>query len=309
MKDKGYNTIFFGVNQPAYDILLNIDLMYLNKSTLVTISKEKADKIGLGEYYENIVNAPTDEIFFADKYNLKSKSDLDYIKNCEPDIGLVIGWNRLIPNNILSFFKKGCFGFHGSPFELPDGRGRSPVIWSIAGGYKEYNFYLFKVSPEVDNGPIVYHKKIEISKFDNNSSLYKKISIVAKEFIQNLFQEISNNTLTFNSQKVKENIIYLRKRSIEDGQILWQKFNTEHIYNLIRALEKPYPLAHTYINGKVVKVFKGIPFEKNFFPTYKAGTVCEVFSDGGIIVKTTDGTILVFTDNTDKFKINDFFTD
>ena len=43
---------------------------------------------------------------------------------------------RLIPIDILEQFSVGAFGMHGSSMDLPLGRGRSPLNWSLIEGRK-----------------------------------------------------------------------------------------------------------------------------------------------------------------------------
>ena len=61
----------------------------------------------------------------------KSNKDKNFFRTKAFDIGLCTSWQRIIPKDVLSCFRFGVFGWHGSGFEFPNGRGRSPINWSI----------------------------------------------------------------------------------------------------------------------------------------------------------------------------------
>ena len=78
-----------------------------------------------------------------------------------------------------------------------------------------------------------------------------------------------------------------------DGLIDWEK-SISDIYNLVRAVTKPYPGAFTYNGFDKIFIWKAQPFDKNILYTNKSlGEVVEVFDDNTFIVNCCDGTILV----------------
>ena len=62
-----------------------------------------------------------------------------------------MGWQRLIPDNILSSTKIGIFGMHGSSEGLPKGRGRSPLNWSLILNYKYFSTSLIKYDNSINS--------------------------------------------------------------------------------------------------------------------------------------------------------------
>ena len=93
------------------------------------------------------------EVYTSHKYSLKSEEDFAFSKN-NFQIGFVVGWQRLIPENILDTFI-GVFGMHGSAMKLPKGRGRSPMNWSIIEGRKVFYTNLFKYNSGADDGDVL----------------------------------------------------------------------------------------------------------------------------------------------------------
>lgn len=224
--------------------------------------------------------------------DINSKSNFKWIKKCNPDYILCIGWSRLIGKKILEKFKNRVIGFH--PSLLPFNRGRHPIIWSLILRLRETGISFFIMSKKIDYGKILLQKKIRINKKENSKTLIKKIEF---EIIKNLNHLI--NTLKkkryskqlFLNPKKKYNI--WRKRDRNDGIIDW-RMNAENINKLIEALGKPYAGASFLFNNKEVKVWKArIVRTGNQYKNYEYGKVIKVFSNKSFLVKCIDRPIKI----------------
>src|SRR5262249_4949231 len=91
----------------------------------------------------------------AHKYSLKSDEDRERLLSLKLDMLLVMGWQRLIPDWWLESLSIGAFGMHGSSKPLPNGRGRSPMNWSLIQNKDVFYTHLFQYKPGVDEGPVV----------------------------------------------------------------------------------------------------------------------------------------------------------
>ena len=49
----------------------------------------------------------------------------------------------------------GVLGGHGSPDGISGGRGRLPQNWALILGAKRFDLALFKITPGIDDGPII----------------------------------------------------------------------------------------------------------------------------------------------------------
>ena len=111
-------------------LLEKIDIDYL-----ITIDSEMGEKFSVADYADLSKICIDNNIkkYTAKTYSLKNKDDQKYIQNIQIDLAFVIGWQRIIPKSILDSLSIGAFGMHGSSLDLPLGRGRSPLNWSIIG--------------------------------------------------------------------------------------------------------------------------------------------------------------------------------
>jgi methionyl-tRNA formyltransferase len=210
--------------------------------------------------------------------NINSYKNYLWIKNKKPDLIFCFGWSQILNKNIIKLAKKMTIGFH--PSELPKNRGKHPIIWSLVLGLKKTasTFFIIK-NEKVDSGTIVSQKIILISKSENASSLYKKIITTSCNQLRLLIRKIENNIpFKFYSKKTNESN-YWRKRSCNDGRLDWRMSATS-IYNLVRALSKPYNNATFIYKNKEIKILRAKIIKK------KNNSLINNLEPGKILKKT-----------------------
>jgi len=217
------------------------------------------------------------------------KDDCDWIKSLDPDIIFCFGWSNLLKNNILKLPPMGVLGYH--PAKLPNNRGRHPLIWALALGLKKSASTFFFMDQSADSGEILCQKDFDILETDDAQTLYNKITDIALLQIDEFLPRLQKNNYTTIKQKDDFSNIW-RKRVKTDGQIDF-RMTSEAIYNLVRALTKPYVGAHVTYNGEEVIVWK---VEKiyNVQGNLESGKVLDV-NDNTITVKTYDGAIKIIS--------------
>ena len=223
-------------------------------------------------------------------YSMKDAADQMTIKECHLDGLFVIGWERILPSEVLDTLKCGAFGMHGSAFGLPRGRGRSPLNWSLIQGHKIFTTSLFQYSEGIDNGNIVASRSFEISQFDDINSLHDKNRISMQRIIEENFDLISNPDFTGVSQPNK-NVSFYPKRQPSDGEVDWHR-SASQIHDFVRALKSPYPGAWTRLGRHTVAIEDGIPFGASFSDTQtKPGAILDVsISRNRVLVQAGMGT-------------------
>jgi methionyl-tRNA formyltransferase len=180
------------------------------------------------------------------------KKSGDYYKTImelKPDVILVMGWYYMVPKKIRELAKYGAWGIHASM--LPDYAGGAPLVWAIINGEKETGITLFKLDDGVDDGDIIYQKRIEIAEEDSIKTVYEKVTNFSKIILLEALQNIS--TISFTPQDKSKLKIYPQRKP-EDGEINWD-WDAKRIKNFIRAQTKPYPGAFTIIKNKKVTIW------------------------------------------------------
>lgn len=218
----------------------------------------------------------------------------EWLEGLEYDIIYCFGWSHLLPLSIIKTAKLGAIGYH--PALLPENRGRHPIIWALALGLKETGSTFFFMDEGADSGDIVHQVKVSIEKQDTAMDLYKKLMEAAKKQVIHFTNELMRGTVKRVPQD-HQKANYWRKRTKQDGLIDW-RMTSESIYNLVRALTKPYVGAHCCYNGSEYKVWKvstedvdqSLSVKKNMEP----GKVLKVFHNkNSFVVKTGDSVIEV----------------
>lgn len=199
------------------------------------------------------------------------------------------GWSQLIGKTILSIPQKGIVGFH--PAELPSNRGRHPIIWALALGLSSTASTFFFITEGADNGDIISQVKIPIEYEDDANTLYNKIMQEAVIQIKSFTEEFcSDSIVKIVQDDSKAN--YWRKRSIKDGEIDW-RMSSKSIYNLVRALTKPYVGAHFIYKDNIYKIWKATVISDKKLYNIEYGKVLKVYSNTSFEVKTGDGVLFV----------------
>ena len=139
-----YKVVVFGVKDTSENIIRFIHETICPVDLIVTIDKSVTEKNQVSGYKG--LNYLTDELGIpvheAESYFLTDEKTQKFFKENEFDIGISMGWQRLIPKSVLDCFTYGIYGFHGNAGYLPFGRGRSPLNWSIMMKKRTARMYL-----------------------------------------------------------------------------------------------------------------------------------------------------------------------
>lgn len=178
--------------------------------------------------------------------------DVQNIKNLAPDIILSVYYRSLISDEILKLAPLGAFNMHGSL--LPKYRGRAPINWVLVKGEKETGATLHYMVAKADAGDIVGQKVVAISNEDTALTLTQKVTAAACEIIKEVYPLIETKNLKPRKQDMSIST-YFGRRTPADGLIDWNQ-NAQTIYNLIRAVTKPFPGAFFEENGKKIIIWR-----------------------------------------------------
>jgi len=167
------------------------------------------------------------------------------ISEINPDVIFSFYYRKMICLEILNLPRVGAFNLHGSL--LPAYRGRCPVNWVIINGEKQTGITLHYMIEKPDAGDIVGQRAVAIGITDTAKTLYDKLCITAKELMDEILPLIKKEHIPRQKQDLKEGSYYGGRRP-DDGRIDWKK-SADEIYNLIRAVTKPYPGAFALLDN------------------------------------------------------------
>lgn len=200
-----------------------------------------------------------------------------------PDVIFSFYYRNLLGKEILNMPSSGAYNLHGSL--LPAYRGRCPVNWVLLNGEERTGVTLHYMVEKADAGDIVGQKEVIIDSKDTAVTLYKKLCEKARELLGELLPLIKNGSASRYPQDLQAGS-YFGGRKPEDGKIDWNR-PVIQIYNLIRAVTKPYPGAFTYLpDGEKLFVWWGLP-EEGIRSNFTAGTL--EADDGDVYIRASNG--------------------
>jgi methionyl-tRNA formyltransferase len=267
-----------------------------HQTALVTISPEKGQDQEVAGYLDLTQHAHLfDSIYVCQRYDLKSQEDADHFKSISCELGIAIGWQRLVPENILTQFSVGVFGMHGSAQDLPYGRGRSPMNWSILEGRQWFYTNLFKYQAGVDDGPILDTECFSINESDTAETLHYKNTLSLVSLVRKNWDTFVSGSLTLKHQKSGDGTYY-PKRNPADGLIDWSD-SIFNIARLLRAVTQPFYGAFSFLDGEQLRMYRGAVFytdiESHQFKEREYGEICDVFPNGKFLVRCNGGVLIV----------------
>ena len=182
----------------------------------------------------------------------KQDSLADWLEGTAPDVVYCFGWSYLLKAEVLGVAPLGVVGYH--PAALPRNRGRHPIIWALALGLEETASTYFFMDESADSGDILSQRAVPIAYEDDAATLYARLVETSREQIREFTAQLAAGTASRTPQDhARAN--YWRKRGRADGRIDW-RMASRGIYNLVRALTRPYPGAHFDHESGEVKVWR-----------------------------------------------------
>jgi methionyl-tRNA formyltransferase len=283
-----------GCKHTTLELIDALSRAHYTPDQIITISPEEGASRSVAGYLNlaPLMKERGIRTYTARAFSLKTTEDRDAILRLNLDIVFVIGWQRLIPEWFLDALPLGAFGMHGSSRRLPHGRGRSPLNWSLIQNKTTFFTHLFKFEATADSGKIAGVQAFPITPFDTCLTLHHKNTLAMIRLVLQALPELLAGTGKLEGQGA-EGASYYPKRTAEDGAIFWED-SASDIYNLIRAVTRPFPGAFTFLNndaGRKITIWRAIPFGIDY--EGPPGGVLHVFNTGEFLVKTGDSTLLV----------------
>ncbi len=181
----------------------------------------------------------------------KDEAVWEQMRSLEPDLGVMAYVILLVPQEALDIPKLGTIQYH--PSLLPLHRGPSSINWPIIQGSKKTGLSIFWPDEELDTGPILLQKEVEIGEDDTLGSIYFDrlfpMGVAAMLEAVDLVREGKAPRIEQDHSKATYES-WCRKADVE---IDWSRPVTE-IHNLIRGAS-PQPGAWTTRDGSVLKIF------------------------------------------------------
>lgn len=222
--------------------------------------------------------------------NVNSQEFLTKIREFNCDVLVSMSFNQIFKKNILNIAPHGIINCHAG--KLPFYRGRNILNWALINDEKEFGITVHYVDEGIDTGDIILQRTYPITDEDDYKSLLELAHSECADILFEALVKLKDGC----ADRINQNTIhpvgmYCGMRGVGDEILNWNQTSRE-IFNFVRAVCKPCPMATTEL--------KGIPFYINRCniiqdaPVYK-GIPGQILNkiDGNLIVKTLDSIIMV----------------
>lgn len=186
---------------------------------------------------------------------LTRKEQLNVAQDLNPDLMISGGFEYIIPDNILDIPDKGIVNMHGS--YLPYNRGANTNVWPIiedtpAGTSLHY------MSPELDGGPIIDRRKVEVKPDDTARSLLDRIEQIAITQFKEIWPEIRDGSIDPTPQVSDSGTYHSQSDFVDLWEIDLEKKSTyREVIDHLRATTHP-PFNNAYFEQNGEKYFVDI---------------------------------------------------
>jgi len=243
--------IFMGTPQIASFYL---DSLIKDKHNIVAVYSQPPKKKGRGmkigeSSVHQLATSHNIEIFTPLNFNLDSEKK--NLERLNPDLIVVMAYGLKLPNYVLNLPKFGCINVHVSL--LPRWRGAAPIEHALLNGDKETGISIFKLVEDMDAGPIIINKSIEVSNRINKDQLIEKLNTLGAKLLIFILPSIFNKSITYRNQN-KNGITYASKISNDLRKIDFNQ-TTEIIHNKIRAFALK-PSAWFFYKNERIKIIE-----------------------------------------------------
>lgn len=220
--------------------------------------------------------------------NIKDTCFLKEISQKKFDLAVVVSFGQILPEEFINLPKHGSINVHFSL--LPKYRGAAPVNWAIINGESKTGISIIYIEKELDKGDIILQKEESIKPDDDAEMLSLRLAEIGAIGLMDAIELIKLGKVNRIKQD-ETNTSYAPKIKREDTIINWNQ-TSRKIYNFIRGLSLE-PGAFSYLDGKVVKIFKSEILEEGGKTTKEDGRILEYIQDKGWKISTKDGSILI----------------
>lgn len=186
---------------------------------------------------------------------VNSPAEIARVRTLAPDLIFSFYYRHVIVPEILQLPRLGAYNMHGSL--LPKYRGRAPVNWAILNGERETGATLHVMERRPDTGAIVDQEAVPIEPEDTARTVLARVATAARRVLERRWDELAQGRAPRRPQD-ESRATYYGGRRPEDGRIDWSR-DAHSIYNLVRAVARPYPGAFTEVAGRRLYVWWARP--------------------------------------------------
>jgi len=232
----------------------------------------------------------------------KDNNFIEYLKDLNPDVIVVIAFGQILPKEVLSIPRLGCINVHASL--LPVLRGAAPINWSIINGCKETGVTTMFMDVGLDTGDMLIKEAVTIGEDETSGELHDRLMMIGASTLIKTLKLIGEGCIKRVPQDNCKST-YAPMLNKDTGRINWE-CNMDDIKNLVRGTN-PWPGAYCTYEGSKFKIWKVEVHEVFNNESQKPGQIFKI-DKKGIYVYCKDGGIILKEIQSENGKKNDAYS-
>ena len=247
--------VFFGTANVALPILEKLNK---NHQVLAVVTNPDAPAGRSGQLQETPVSALAKDLKLLTFKPEKVKDNAEFygqLQNLRADIFVAVAYGTILPFEVINLPALKTVNVHFSV--LPKYRGPSPIQTALRNGDEQTGTSIFILDKNVDSGPLLAQKIVNIEPDDNYFTLSDRLAHISADLLLDTISDYQRGGITPLPQD-ESRVTHTKIITKQDGKIDWQK-TTAQIYNQFRAFYI-WPGIWTEWNGKKIKLTDVYPF-------------------------------------------------
>lgn len=198
----------------------------------------------------------------------------------QADLIIVVAYGLMIPAQMLSAPRLGCWNIHASL--LPRWRGAAPIQRAIEAGDESTGVCIMQMEVSLDTGPVYHCLSTRIGPLDTAGTLHDRLAGLGAQALQHCLDRVAKNELSAALIQDDSQAIYAEKLTKAEAQLDWNK-PAEVLQRQVRAFN-PWPVAWCNLDDQQLRVWQAEVVASP--PGLKPGQIS--IDDSSLLIGTTD---------------------
>lgn len=187
-------------------------------------------------------------------WDINSDEFFNRIAKYEVDLFVSMSFNQIFKARMIHYPFYKTINCHAG--KLPYYRGRNVLNWALINDEKEFGITVHYVDEGIDTGDIILQRTYPITDKDDYKTLLNKAYLGCADILYDAVKQIQNNFVKCIKQDTIDPFgMYCGRRELGDEIIDWNSTSRE-LFNFVRAICKPGPMATSELNGREIKINK-----------------------------------------------------
>ena len=218
--------------------------------------------------------------------SLKTTEFLDWLRQQQADLMIVVAYGLILPRAVLDLPRFGCWNIHASL--LPRWRGAAPIQRAIEAGDTHSGVCIMQMAAGLDTGAVLARTSVPLATDETGDSLHDRLASLGAEILLQCVQLLASGQLSQAIPQDDEGASYARKLDKVEAEIDWNE-TADQLERRIRAFN-PWPVCWCDIAGERCRIW--VAHAEPLTLPREAGEVLQADANG-IVVACGEGQLRI----------------